>query len=123
MLARGGVPMLTLWLLIQVTFAAGMMRAGMRAARHALPLLPVIAVLFAYWLAAIINMSFDVYLEGPQGGIPFWTVMGLGMVAMRAARDAMPEHAGDPVAVADEPDAVVDPGAAGVPAPRRPVTA
>jgi hypothetical protein len=31
-------------------------------------------------------MSFDVYLEGPQGGIPFWSVIGLGMVAMRVVR-------------------------------------
>ena len=95
MLARGGVPMLFLWLLIQVAFAFGLLRAGVRALRSQSPLLPVIAVLFAYWLAALINMSFDVYLEGPQGGIPFWSVIGLGMVAMRATRSpslaAVPE--------------------------------
>ena len=76
--------MLALWVLIQASFGVGLARAGIRASRSHLALLPVIAVLFAYWLAALINMSFDVYLEGPQGGIPFWSVIGLGMVAMRA---------------------------------------
>jgi len=46
------------------------------------------AVIFAFWLAALINMSFDVYLEGPQGGIPFWSAIGVGMVIMRASRQA-----------------------------------
>jgi hypothetical protein len=88
LLARGGLPMLALWVLIQASFAIGLIRAGIRASRSQPALLGIIAVLFAYWLAALINMSFDVYLEGPQGGIPFWSVIGLGMVAMRAARQA-----------------------------------
>ena len=33
----------------------------------------------AYWLAFLINGSFDVYLEGPMGGIWFWTVYGIGV--------------------------------------------
>jgi hypothetical protein len=96
MLARGGVPMLALWVLIQASFGFGLVRAGIRASRSHLALLPVIAVLFAYWAAALINMSFDVYLEGPQGGIPFWSVIGLGMVAMRAVRSPAPEPAAEP---------------------------
>lgn len=31
----------------------------------------------------LINLSFDVYLEGPVGGMWFWTVIGLGVAAMR----------------------------------------
>jgi hypothetical protein len=30
----------------------------------------------------VINMAFDVYLEGPQGGIWFWSVLGLGVAAL-----------------------------------------
>jgi hypothetical protein len=86
-------------LVIQASFAVGLVRAGFRASRRHPALLPVIAVLFAYWLAALINMSFDVYLEGPQGGIPFWTVIGLGMVAMRATRSPVGEAAPDPAPV------------------------
>jgi hypothetical protein len=37
----------------------------------------------AYWLASFINMSFDVYIEGPQGGIWFWSIVGFGIAAMR----------------------------------------
>jgi hypothetical protein len=31
----------------------------------------------------MVNTSFDPYLEGPQGGIWFWSLFGLGMVIMR----------------------------------------
>ena len=30
----------------------------------------------AYMSAFMVNSSFDVYLEGPQGGIWFWAMMG-----------------------------------------------
>jgi hypothetical protein len=99
MLARGGVPMLGLWLLIQASFLFGMVRAGVRAKRWHPAMLPVIAVLFAYWLGAFINMSFDVYLEGPQGGIPFWAAIGLGLVAMRTVREPAAEREPMPVPV------------------------
>jgi hypothetical protein len=29
-----------------------------------------------------VNMNFDVYLEGPMGGIWFWTVWGYGVAVM-----------------------------------------
>jgi hypothetical protein len=28
-------------------------------------------------------MSFDVYLEGPQGGIWFWSIIGLALAVLR----------------------------------------
>jgi hypothetical protein len=34
-------------------------------------------------MAAFINGSFDVYIEGPQGGVWFWSVIGFGVAAMR----------------------------------------
>jgi hypothetical protein len=41
------------------------------------------AWIFIYWLAMIVNASFDPYLEGPQGGIWFWSVFGLGIYCIR----------------------------------------
>ncbi|HEY2759656.1 MAG TPA: hypothetical protein VGI75_02910, partial [Pirellulales bacterium] len=37
--------------------------------------------LFAYWAALLIQASFDVYLEGPVGGLWFWTITGVGIAA------------------------------------------
>jgi O-antigen ligase len=88
-LARMGVPGLTAWVALQVAFAASMLLAARRARRLGQRFwVQTFAWLFAYWLAALTNMTFDVYLEGPQGGIWFWTILGLGLAAMRAARAA-----------------------------------
>jgi hypothetical protein len=38
--------------------------------------------LAVFWIAFLINASFDVYLEGPMGGIWFWCVFGLGAGAL-----------------------------------------
>ena len=43
-------------------------------------------VLLAYWVAFMINASFDVYLEGPMGGIWLWTVIGVGLAAVAIHR-------------------------------------
>ena len=47
-----------------------------------------IVFLLAYWAAFIANIAFDVYLEGPVGGIWFWCLFGIGMAAVRIHRDA-----------------------------------
>ncbi len=86
MLARGGVPLFTGWVLIQIAFGVGLARAAYRArVAGQFRLIQMIGVDFAIWAAALVNMSFDVYLEGPQGGIWFWSVVGFGLVLMRAA--------------------------------------
>jgi hypothetical protein len=38
--------------------------------------------LLAYWLAFMANASFDVFIEGPMGGIWFWTIFGTGLAAL-----------------------------------------
>jgi hypothetical protein len=86
-LARAGVPGLVLWLTLQGAFAIGLLRAGWRSYRSAPAWLPVLGWVFVYWLAAIIDGSFDVYLGGPQGGIWFWSVIGLGIAAIRLSRE------------------------------------
>jgi hypothetical protein len=85
-LARMGVPGLALWIALQAMFGVHLLRAfwwarhrgGPRWSRWA----QIDAWLLAYWIAMVINMAFDVYLEGPQGGIWFWSVLGLGIAAL-----------------------------------------
>jgi hypothetical protein len=85
-LARTGVPGLVLWVTLQVAIAWTLLRAGRRARRAGQARwVQVHGWLFAYWLAALVNMTFDVYLEGPQGGIWFWAIVGLGLASVRAA--------------------------------------
>ncbi len=80
LLARGGVPMFVLWLLVNGAFAATILRAALRARAASLDRwVRVTGWIFVYWLAALVNASFDVYLQGPMGGIWFWSVMGLGV--------------------------------------------
>jgi hypothetical protein len=43
----------------------------------------VAAWILVFWTAIMVNTSFDPYLEGPQGGIWFWSLFGLGLVLMR----------------------------------------
>lgn len=91
-LARTGVPGLVLWIFFQLAFAASLLLASVRARRAGrLGWVAVLGWIFVYWLAAILNMTFDVYLEGPQGGIPFWSAIGLGIAAIRLSRVAPPE--------------------------------
>jgi hypothetical protein len=87
-LARAGVPGLVLWIALQVAWAASLLAAAIRARRsRQIWLLAIAAWLFVYWLAAIVDMSFDVYLSGPQGGIWFWTIFGAGIAVARMIRD------------------------------------
>lgn len=90
-LARMGVPGLVLWLLLQGTFGWGLIRAiGRSRARGDGGLATVGALVLIYWLAMMVDTSFDPYLEGPQGGIWFWCVFGLGLVVTRQARREAP---------------------------------
>lgn len=86
-LARAGVPGLALWLTVHGLFAASLLRAHRRAraageawwARLNLWIL-------AYWTAFMVNGTFDPFLEGPQGGIWFWSLFGFGMAAVETQR-------------------------------------
>ncbi len=69
-LARSGVPGLALWVLFQVGFGLGLLKAAGRAWKTKQKIwLQATAWVFAYWTAALLDMSFDVYLDGPHGGI------------------------------------------------------
>ena len=86
-LARMGVPAFVLWLGLQAAFAVGLLRATLAFRRAGdLQLASIGAWVLVYWFAMAVNTSFDPYLEGPQGGIWFWSVFGLGLVVMRLRR-------------------------------------
>ncbi|MFA9478265.1 O-antigen ligase family protein [Phycisphaerales bacterium AB-hyl4] len=99
-LARMGVPGLAIWLAVHGLWALGILDALYRSARarmaariqtraEGLPLPPrldrwfgLFAFLFVYYIAFLVNASFDVFLEGPMGGVWFWTVYGIGLAAV-----------------------------------------
>jgi O-antigen ligase len=79
-LARMGVPGLAIWVAFLFAFAVAMFR-GFLDARTAGDdhRARVIGWLLLYWLAMLVNTSFDPYLESPMGGIWFWCVIGYGL--------------------------------------------
>lgn len=85
-LARMGVPGFVLWGLLQAAFAFGLLRALLAFRRAGDSTMAGAAGwILVYWLAMMVNTSFDPYLEGPQGGIWFWALVGFGMVVIGAA--------------------------------------
>lgn len=86
-LARGGVPGLFLWILLHAAFAIGLLRAYRRARAAGHEGWACIDIwILAYWTAININTAFDVYLEGPHGGIWLWSVFGFGIAALELQR-------------------------------------
>lgn len=111
-LARSGVIGFGLWIAFLAAFALSMARSALLARRRGdIFWAQIIIWILAYWTASTVNATFDVYLEGPQGGIWFWTLTGIGLVAMRAAR----ERAADPDDARS--DGSIAPAPAHVPAP------
>jgi hypothetical protein len=92
-LARAGMPGAVLWITLQFGYALSLLRAW-RQARRASDVWwrQLFAWLIVYWLAFVTNASFDVYLEGPQGGIWFWCMIGFGIVATKEYRAQHPER-------------------------------
>jgi O-Antigen ligase len=87
-LARSGVPGLALWIILLATIAVTMLRAARVAmATGQRFLLAVLGWMFVYVIAAVVNMSVDVYLGGPQGGIWFWATVGAGIAVSRFILD------------------------------------
>lgn len=83
-LARMGVPGLVLWGLMNMVFGGMMLNGIVKGYRSGDWFwVQLLGWLLVYWIAMMINASFDVYLEGPQGGIWFWTVIGIGIAACR----------------------------------------
>jgi len=79
-LARLGVPGLALWLLTLCSWCA-MLLVNMVHARRCgdNAWADLFVLIFCYTLAFIVDMTFSVTLEGPQGGIWFWSLFGVGL--------------------------------------------
>ncbi|MGF1454211.1 MAG: O-antigen ligase family protein [Alphaproteobacteria bacterium] len=89
-LGRAGVPGFISWIALLVTFYGVMTRYYLKARsekRHELAALNLWVM--AYSVPFLIAGAFDVYLEGPQGGIPFWCIIGYGIALSEAQRQSM----------------------------------
>ncbi len=81
-LARSGVPGLLLWLLLQSSWVWYIIKNAVHSKKRGRYVwFSTFVFLAVYWWAFIVNMSFDVFLEGPVGGIWFWTIFGTGIAA------------------------------------------
>jgi len=79
-LARSGVPGLTMWLLMLLSWSLLLFMSYLRAMRRNHKVWAHIFVLtFCYALAFVVDATFDVSLEGPMSGIWFWCVIGAGL--------------------------------------------
>jgi hypothetical protein len=84
-LARAGVPGLVLWVTLQTAFGLMLFLKFLKDKRAKRGQLARIeAWILLYWLAFLVNASFDVALEGPQAGIWFWSVFGFGLALIVA---------------------------------------
>lgn len=81
-LARSGVPGFMLWLLVHGSWFFSMFGAARKAKRMGMMNWHgIFCFLMCYWIALMTNASFDVFLEGPMGGIWLWSVIGFGLAA------------------------------------------
>jgi hypothetical protein len=86
-LARMGVPGEVIWLSLLSTFGVSMLAAYLRARRLAQEWWARLNLwILVYWLAFLVAASFGVYLEGPYGGICFWSLIGLGIAVLQAQK-------------------------------------
>ncbi|MCC7350110.1 MAG: O-antigen ligase family protein [Phycisphaerales bacterium] len=101
-LARTGVPGLSIWIALHAAWILTMFNAYFSARKLGHKRwCGIFAFIMAYWIAFIINASFDVYLEGPMGAIWFWSLVGFGIGAVWV-------HKNRPWILESGNDAVVD---------------
>ena len=97
-LARMGVPGFVLWVLLQGVFGISLIRAYLRTRRRLQIWALIDLWIFSYWIAFLINGTFDVFFEGPQGGIWFWSLFGFGIAVLQIqqkrvkAQSVLPEQ-------------------------------
>ncbi|MEE9403705.1 MAG: O-antigen ligase family protein, partial [Algisphaera sp.] len=83
-LARMGVPGFALWIAVQVVWLYAIANGYYRARQKNDGAWAMFFIfLFAYWAGLMFNAAFDVYFEGPMGGLWIWSVIGVGMAAAR----------------------------------------
>lgn len=91
-LSRSGVPGAVFWILLQAVILGSLLRAFFRARRDGADTLANLNLwTLAYLLAFLTNASFDVFLEGPQGGIWYWCVVGFAIALTEEQRALVPK--------------------------------
>ena len=89
-LARAGVPGLILWIALNSSWVAMMLCSvvisRLRGHRNWSNLFIFV---LCYMLAALIDASFDVALEGPMIGIVFWVMIGFGVALTMTYRETL----------------------------------
>jgi hypothetical protein len=79
-LARTGVPGFTLWTLFLALLLGRLWLSWSRWRSQGEGFHAGLRLwTFSYLLGSIINGTFDVYIEGPMGGIWFWSMVGFGI--------------------------------------------
>ena len=98
-LSRSGVPGLILWIVLQGVIIGWLLYWYFRTRNSGAETLANLNLwVMAYLLAFLVNSSFDVYLEGPQGGIWYWCVVGFGIALTEEQRVLMAHRQPQPVA-------------------------
>ena len=87
--ARTGIIGLLLWVFLNCFYVIKLFSAYSRSYGI---IKKLIIWLFCIWLASIINSSFDAYLVGPMGAIPFWIFMGLGFSLIHLVESEIKIH-------------------------------
>jgi hypothetical protein len=101
-LAREGVPGFILWLILILTVYGTLTRSYFTAvSANQVTAANVDLWIMAYLTAFLANMSFDVYLEGPQGGIWFWCIVGFAIAVTHTQRATATARANGGVARVD----------------------
>ena len=86
-LARSGIVGITLWLLLVGTLGYMLIQGYFRMRALGRQTYANINLWLAtYGMAFMVNASFDVYLEGPQGGIWFWCIVGYAIALLEEQR-------------------------------------
>jgi len=86
-LARSGVPGLVLWVVLQAAWVASISRVLFFARRTGRPRAAgLMTFVLAFWVQFMVYAATGVVFEGPQGGIWFWTIFGVGAAAARMVR-------------------------------------
>jgi hypothetical protein len=79
-LARSGVPGFGMWVVLQSVFGYIIVRSYLRARKHRhMNWSGLFMFLGSYWAAFMANATFDVFLEGPMGGIWLYCIYGAGI--------------------------------------------
>ena len=76
-LSRSGVPGFALWLTLLATILFSLLRAIFAARAAGQTVVANLSIwVLGFFVAFLVNTSVDVFLEGPQGGIWFWCLVG-----------------------------------------------